>query len=77
MSGRFLGETLSGGLKILQRIVSGEDFSESLQVEFLGDGFMRRFKGEDSGRGFRGRFQGEVSGEVSGGSFRRRSKKEA
>ena len=36
-------ETLSGGFKILQRIVSGEDFSESLQVEFLGDGFMRRF----------------------------------
>ena len=39
----FLGETLSGGFKRFQGIVSGEDFSESLQVEFLGDGFMRRF----------------------------------
>ena len=42
-SGRFLGETLSGGFKIFQGIVSGDDFSESLQVVFLGDGFMRRF----------------------------------
>ena len=42
-SGRFLGETLSGGFKRFQGIVSGEDFSESFQVEFLGDGFMRRF----------------------------------
>ena len=39
----FLGETLSGGFKRFQGIVSWEDFSESLQVEFLGDGFMRRF----------------------------------